>query len=68
MTIATELFDKMEIPEFSGLTTDEGWAACIAWEFWAYDNADDFSEDGWDNAVRIMRTNYDRYYQWYGED
>ena len=68
MTIATKLFDKMEIPEFSGLTIDEGWAACKAWEEWAHDNANTFSKAGRDNVARIMRTNYDRYDLWYGED
>jgi hypothetical protein len=30
-----------------------------------YSNADSFSEEGWDEAVRIARANYDRYYREY---
>jgi hypothetical protein len=59
------LFDEMEIPDFEGLVPSEAWDACEAWEDWAYNNTHTFSEDGWDNACRIMRANYDRYYQWY---
>lgn len=61
----TILFDKLDIPDFAGLSADEAWAACDAWEDWAYSNAESFSEDGWDNVVRIMCTNRDRYYERY---
>jgi hypothetical protein len=65
MTIVTSLFDKLDCPDFTGLSADAAWAACEAWEDWAYDNAESFSEDSWDNVVRIMRANYDRYYERY---
>jgi hypothetical protein len=61
----TILFDKMDRPDFTGLSADEAWAACEEWEDWMYSNADSFSDEGWDEAVRIARANYDRYYEEY---
>jgi len=59
------LFDKLDIPDFEGLDAEQAWNACEDWEDWAYNNAESFSDDGWDNVVRIMRANYDRYYAKY---
>lgn len=59
------LFDKLEIPNFEGLTADEAWDACEDWESWAYDNGESFSDEQWDHVVYIMRNNYDRYYEKY---
>ncbi len=55
------LFDKLERPNFAGMLTSE------AWEEWAYDNADSFSEDGWDDIVRTIHDNRNRYYAKYEE-
>jgi len=60
-----QLFDTLDIPDFEGLTADEAWAACDAWEDWAYDEADSFSEERWDEIVRTMHANRDRYYTKY---
>ena len=61
-----ELFDKLEIPDFTDMLPSEAWAACEAWEDWAYEEAYDFSDDQWDEVVGIMRANYDRYYEQFG--
>jgi hypothetical protein len=64
----TFLFDKMDLPNFTGLDADAAWDACEEWEDWMYSNADSFSEGGWDEAVCTARTNYDRYYKEYEND
>ena len=61
----TVLFDKLDAPDFEGLDADAAWAACEAWEDWAYSNSERFSEEGWDEAVCTMRDNYVRYYRKY---
>jgi len=62
-----QLFDRLDTPTFEGKTPEEAWAACVAWEDWMYENAQSFSDDGWDEAVKTASTNYDRYYQTYVE-
>jgi len=59
------MLDTLDIPDFHGLNDDAAWDACEAWEDWAYSNHDSFSEDKWDIVVRIMRDNYDRFYEKY---
>ena len=61
-----QLFDTLETPDFTDMTAEEAWVACVAWEDWAYDVADDFSDDRWDEVVRTMRANYDHYYEQFG--
>jgi hypothetical protein len=56
------LFDKLDTPDFDGLTADEAWKACEDWEDWAYREADSFSEEMWDRIVVAIRNNYSRYY------
>jgi len=55
------LFDKMDIPKLSDLSESAAWAAITAFEDWMYSNADSFSEDGYDCALRTvsaLRTEY----------
>ena len=59
------LFDKLDIPDFEGLDTNEAWEACWKWQEWAYDNAESFSNDEWDRVVKAMHANYNRYYEEY---
>ncbi len=62
----TMLFDHLDRPDFAGMTAWQAWDACDAWEEWAFDNAESFSEEKWEEIVRIMCDNRDRYYAKYG--
>ncbi len=59
------LFDPLDRPDFAGMLPSEAWDACDAWEGWAYDNAESFSDEKWEEIVRTMCDNRDRYYAKY---
>ena len=62
-----QLFDTLDAPTFEGLNAEEAFASCVAWEDWAYEEGDEFSDDKWGEVVRIMCANYNRYYAKYEE-
>ena len=61
----TMLFNKLDIPDFEGLSADAAWAACEEWEAWMYSHLVDDSDFSWDWAIGINGDNYMRYYARY---
>ena len=57
--------DQLDGVNFDGMLPSEAWDACEAYECHAYDAAESFSDDDWDNVVAIVCANYDRYYAKY---
>lgn len=61
----TTLSNKLDVPDFEGLSANEAWADCENWEDWMYSHLSDDSEFAWTEALRINQDNYDRYYERY---
>ena len=61
-----ELFNKHMRPDFSAMSESEAWAACEAYEDYAYRTAESLSEDEWERRVTDVRALYDEYYGRFG--
>jgi hypothetical protein len=57
------LFDKHDKPVIAGLDEQADWANCEAWESYVYDNAESYSEAGWDIMVKSVCDLYDDFYR-----
>jgi hypothetical protein len=58
-----DLFDKHERPDVAGCAdADLAWAACEAYEDYAYRVGESLSDDCWDRLISDVRAVYDEYY------
>lgn len=58
-----DLFDKHERPVVADYAdADLAWAACEAYEDYAYNIGESLSEDEWDRLISDVRAVYDEYY------